>query len=216
VSAHLGAVLAAAGVGRVHCATSGTTLLHHAVPGGARPRDEGQPASRTADRAIRAAAPATNTHVVDPDERPDLTILALDAPLDDDHRRGLHARNAPYLAVALGVDHGVVGPLVLPGLTSCLRCADLHRRDRDPAWPALAAQLSVPRRYGPVSDVATATMICGMAALQALAFLDGDEPAVLDATIESHAPDWRLRRRSWPAHPDCDCAHSAAAAGVNS
>jgi nicotinamidase-related amidase len=36
---------------------------------------------------------------------------------------------------------GLVGPLVIPGVTSCLRCADLHRSDRDAAWPALAAQL---------------------------------------------------------------------------
>ena len=28
-----------------------------------------------------------------------------------------------------------------PGVTSCLRCADLHRSDRDAAWPAVAAQL---------------------------------------------------------------------------
>ena len=33
------------------------------------------------------------------------------------------------------------GPLVIPGVTSCLACADLHRSDRDAAWPAIAAQL---------------------------------------------------------------------------
>ena len=31
--------------------------------------------------------------------------------------------------------------MVIPGETSCLRCADLHRCDRDAAWPVLAAQL---------------------------------------------------------------------------
>ena len=36
---------------------------------------------------------------------------------------------------------GLIGPLVLPGATSCLNCADLHRSDRDASWPALAAQL---------------------------------------------------------------------------
>lgn len=208
VSTHLGAVLAAAGVGRVNCVGGGTTLLHHAVPGGALPADEGQPRSRSSDRAIRAAAPGTTTSPPDADERPDLTVLAVDAPVDDDRRRALHARNAPYLAVSLDVDHGVVGPLVLPGLTSCLHCADLHRLDRDPAWAALAAQLSVPHRYGPASDVATATIVVGVAAMQALTFLDGGDPAVIDATLELHLPDWRLRRRSWPAHPECDCAHA--------
>ena len=31
--------------------------------------------------------------------------------------------------------------LVIPGVTSCLGCADLHRTDRDAAWPVLAVQL---------------------------------------------------------------------------
>ena len=36
------------------------------------------------------------------------------------------------------------GPLVTPGRGPCLRCLDLHRCDRDPAWPALLAQLALP------------------------------------------------------------------------
>jgi len=39
-----------------------------------------------------------------------------------------------------------------------------------------------------------------------LTFLDGGDPASIDGTLELRLPDWRLRRRSWPAHPDCDCA----------
>ncbi len=105
----------------------------------------------------------------------------------------------------LRVDSGVVGPLVLPGFTSCLRCADLHRRDRDPAWPALSVQLRIGTRYGAASAVAVAGVVAGVAALQALAFLDGTETAVIDATVELHPPDWRLRRRTWPPHPECDC-----------
>lgn len=204
--AHLAASLAAAGVGHVHCSTAGDAKLHHTVPGGVLPGDEGQMLSYAAERAVLQAAPDTDTAPTRSGDRPDLTILALDAPITDERRLSLHAIDAPYLAVTLGVDHGVIGPLVLPGLTSCLRCADLHRADRDPAWSALAVQLSVPRRYGPASDVAVATVIAGAAALQALMFLDGGEPAVIDATIELRLPDWRLRRRSWAPHPECDCA----------
>ena len=54
-----------------------------------------------------------------------------------------------------------------------------------------------------------ATVVAGVAALQALAFLDGGDPAVLDGTLELRLPDWRLRRRSWPPHPDCDCIAGA-------
>ncbi len=94
---------------------------------------------------------------------------------------------------------------MLPGLTSCLRCADLHRLDRDPAWDALAVQLSITPRHRLASEVALATVVGGLAAVQALEFLDGGRPASVEASLEMQLPDWRLRRRSWPVHPDCDC-----------
>jgi hypothetical protein len=50
------------------------------------------------------------------------------------------------------------------------------------------------------------SIVAGTAALQALAHIDGDDPPTLDGTIEIRLPDWRLRRRSWLAHPDCRCA----------
>jgi bacteriocin biosynthesis cyclodehydratase domain-containing protein len=125
--------------------------------------------------------------------------------VDTERRDTLHARDCAHLVVRLGADFGVVGPLVIPGLTSCLRCADLHRLDRDPAWNALAVQLAVPTRHAPPSDVCLATVIAGLAALQAVSFLDGAPVAVIDGTLELHLPDWRTRRRSWPAHPDCEC-----------
>ena len=55
--------------------------------------------------------------------------------------RDLHAARMPHLPVRVRDGAGLVGPLVLPGVTSCLRCADLHRSDRDAGWPAVAAQL---------------------------------------------------------------------------
>jgi hypothetical protein len=206
VAAHLAAVLAAAGVGRVHCTGDGSTRLAAAVPGGVTVDDEGAPYPAAAEAAVRRAAPDTDITPLPADERPDLTVLAVDGPVTDDRVRGLHAADAPYLVVTLGIDFGVVGPLVLPGLTSCLGCADRHRADRDPAWTALAVQLTVGRRYGPASAAAVATTVAGIAAQQALAFLDGDDPACIDGTLELRLPDYRVRRRSWPPHPECACS----------
>jgi hypothetical protein len=95
--------------------------------------------------------------------------------------------------------------MVLPGWSSCARCLELHRRDRDPAWWALAAQLSTAPRRTPPSDVAVCTIAAGFAVAQALSLLDGESPTTLDATIEMTLPDWRMRRRTRPSHPDCDC-----------
>ena len=75
-------------------------------------------------------------------------------------------------------------------------------------------QLAIAPKYGTPSDISLASLMAGVAALQALAFLDGNDPATIDGTLEIQLPDWRLRRRSWPPHPECDCgAHAAQSAG---
>ena len=92
-----------------------------------------------------------------------------------------------------------------PGSTSCLRCADLHRRDADPRWPRLAAQLTA-AEPPPSGATVTCLLTAATAALQVLAYLDGSAaPATLDATVELRPPDLRPRLRRWPPHPACGC-----------
>lgn len=208
VGPHVAAVLAAAGIGRIYVLDLSAAHLNQSVPGGLSPADEGRNVSSAAAEAIKRAAPETDIRPLPPQERPDLVVLACDEPVDPDRRAALHAHGIAHLLVRIGPDHGVVGPLVIPGLTSCLRCADLHRLDRDPAWTALAVQLTIAHRGGG-SDVALATLIAGVAAQQALSYLDGEQPVTIDGTLEQHLPDWRVRRRSWPLHPDCDCNSTA-------
>ncbi len=201
----VGALLAAAGVGRVHALEHGTVRLHQALPGGLRTSDEGARFDHATAGAVLRAAPESDTTPPPLGDRPDLVVLGFDEPLDPDRRAGLHARECAHLLVRLGADNGVVGPLVIPGLTSCLGCADLHRRDRDPAWDALAVQLSQPHRATSSSQVAVAAVVAGIAAMQALSFLDGGRPETIEGTLEMHPPDIRVRRRTWPPHPDCPC-----------
>jgi hypothetical protein len=201
----LAALLGAAGVGRVWLSDPSTVRLHQVAPGGVRPVDEGQSLATATARAITAAAPEADTTALPMGGRPDLVVLAQDSPIDDERRDALHARGCPHLQLRLGPGFGVVGPLVVPGLTACLRCTDLHRLDRDPAWTSLAVQLAVPRRTTAACEVALATTVTGIAALQALSFLDGEDPATIDGTLELYLPAWQVRRRSWPAHPNCPC-----------
>ncbi|WP_345764113.1 TOMM precursor leader peptide-binding protein [Diaminobutyricibacter sp. McL0608] len=58
------------------------------------------------------------------------------------HARWLR-RDIPHLAVVFGDRNVSVGPLVEPGQGPCLSCLERHRMDGDPAWAALASQLSV-------------------------------------------------------------------------
>jgi len=202
-------LLAAAGVGRVSVADPSPARLHHAVPGGVTPADEGTALSSAAQAAILRYAPETEVMPAPFGGLPDLVVLAVDEPVPPERSETLHTHGSAHLVITLANARATVGPLVLPGLTSCLRCADLHRLDRDPAWNALAAQLTVPHRAAAASEVAAATMVAGLAAMQALEFLDGGRPGTIEGTLDLQPPDWRVRRRTWPPHPDCDCMPTA-------
>lgn len=53
----------------------------------------------------------------------------------------LMASDVPHLPVVLTGSGADIGPYVQPGDTACLACVAAHRRDADPSWPAVAAQL---------------------------------------------------------------------------
>lgn len=201
----LGALLAAANIGRVSMHDSGVVHRHDTAPGGLLAADEGRRFNEAAHDALRRAAPGVDTRGTGPAERADLVVLTGDVPVAAEVRQWLHERAIAHLAVRAGADEAVVGPLVLPGLSSCLACADRTRLDRDPAWSLLAVQLCTPRRHADPSDLALTSLAASLAAVHALAFLDGEEPAALSSTLELRLPDWQLRRRSWPPHPGCDC-----------
>ena len=96
----------------------------------------------------------------------------------------------PHLAVSAGEAIGMVGPLVLPGSTACLRCLDLARADRDPAWPLILAQLAGREPDPPACDAPLAAAVAAQAAFQALAFIDRASPAaaVTNGTLELVLP----------------------------
>ncbi|HJQ44608.1 MAG TPA: hypothetical protein VJ831_16070 [Jatrophihabitantaceae bacterium] len=206
IATHLAALLGAAGVGRVYLPASGDVRLHQAMPGGLTPADEGRRFTESSGDAVRRAAPDTELTPLPMGQYPDLVVLASDAPVDPDRRDALHAARCAHLLVQFGLDSGTVGPLVVPGRTSCLACAELARRDRDPAWPALAVQLTVAPRRGTGSDVVLVSALAAVAAQQVLAYLDGEPvDAVADGSLELRCGDWRVRRRTRLPHPDCDC-----------
>jgi bacteriocin biosynthesis cyclodehydratase domain-containing protein len=116
-------------------------------------------------------------------------------------------RKQAHLAVYAGEAIGIVGPLVRPGLTACLRCLDLARVDRDPAWPLILAQLAGRAADPPACDAVLAAAVASQAAAQAVAFADQSAlaQATASATLELVLPAWQWRRRSWPPHPACTC-----------
>lgn len=137
--------------------------------------------------------------------RPDLVVLA------DTYCRelpdSLVRDRIPHLAASASEAIGVIGPLVLPGQTACLRCLDLARAERDPAWPLILAQLRSSAIDPPACDAVLAAAVAAQVAGQALSFIDRAAPAsaVHNGTLELVLPDWRWRRRTWQQHHRCSC-----------
>lgn len=149
-------------------------------------------------------------HAVVTSDRADLVVLADALVADPRVLRDLHTARVPHLPVRVRDGTGLVGPLVLPGVTSCLACADLHRRDRDAAWPALAAQL---RHAVGTADRATLLGTAALALTQVdrvvQAIRDDSDPSgppmTLDTTVEFDVGTGSVLTRRWSRHPACSC-----------
>lgn len=207
VGAPLAAMLASAGVGAVDVLDDGTTRPQDAGVGGLDLEDVGRSRGVAAREQLRRAVPST---VPEPAGRPHLVVLAPSRPDQLEAAIELVPDRVPHLLAEVRDTVGVVGPLVLPGRTTCLRCTELTRTDLDPDWPALAAQLAVTTRHRDACDGPLAVMVAAQAALQVLLLVDGTaDPASVGGTLELALPDWRWRRRTWPLHPACGCARAA-------
>lgn len=209
VGTPLAAVLAASGIGRVSVRDDAVVGAGDTVVGGMTADDEGRPRALAAADAVRRASPLTDLRPLPEGIRPDLVVLARPWAASDP-TVGDWARNGiPHLVATVRGSTGVVGPLVVPGATSCLRCGDLHRRDAEPRWPQLAAQLTA-GEPPPSGATVTCLLTAVTAAVQVLAYLDGSAaPVTLEATLEIGPPDLVPRVRRWAAHPECGCVQRA-------
>jgi len=124
--------------------------------------------------------------------------------------RDLHIAGVPHLTVRVRDGTGLVGPLVIPGVTSCLSCADLHRTDHDGAWPALAAQLrDVIGNADRPTVLATAAVALGQLQ-RIITAVRGQEaagapPATLNTTLQVDVTSNTISARRWSRHPNCQC-----------
>lgn len=185
--------------------------VHTVIEGEVRAVDLGtglHDADVGADRlaALRAAVTRTvpRSRTGRPPRRvvPDLVVLADETP-DPVQLAELMANGTAHLPVRLRDGAGIVGPLVLPGRSTCLWCLELHRSARDPSWPAVAARL-VGRRG--TAEPACAVATAALATAQAVAALDDSAaPPTLDATLELDVASGQLVRRPWPPVPGCRC-----------
>ena len=101
------------------------------------------------------------------------------------------ARGIPHLPVVAGGDRVVVGPLVVPGSTACLRCAR-------PAW-------DVGDRPGCEAPGGGLVLAAAVATVTVLAVLRGDH-SLGGISTEIAVEKVSVTHRLWNPRPDCGCA----------
>lgn len=133
----------------------------------------------------------------------------------------------PHLPVVVRDGLGVIGPLVLPGASPCLRCLDHTRTDVDPGWPSLACQLfgrsgrATPQilrmtaalaalQVGAVAATRSADPCAGIGDEGDDAVVRSDAPSVIGCTLEVEGCGIAVRR--WLMHPACGCGGADTAA----
>ncbi|MEV8597103.1 TOMM precursor leader peptide-binding protein [Streptomyces sp. NPDC052012] len=217
VGSVLAALLSGAGVGEVDVRDVGQVEPWDVAPGGLPAEAVGERRDEAARRVVRRAAPdrpprrTARSRLAQEDPGFSLVVLAprddvaVHAP-DPLSAEALLSSGTPHLYAGVVEGTGVVGPLVLPGETSCAGCLQQDRTDRDPAWPRLVAQWRSGRQRRTVAcELTLATTVAGLAAAHALAFLDGRVPSSADARWEVSVPHLTWHARPvWP-HPACPC-----------
>lgn len=121
---------------------------------------------------------------------------------------------SPSLAIGLDPRGAVVGPLVVPGTTSCLRCAHLHRCDREPDWSLRAVQWSQRNRGACSTPPSTVVAWVTHAATTLLSLWSDSgigyrsESSWKNVAYRLVAHDLAPQREERPRHPLCGCAWS--------
>ncbi len=110
----------------------------------------------------------------------------------------------------------VIGPLVVPGRTACLRCLDAHHSVDDPMHPVLVGTHHRAARHDAVAepiDSALAALATGWAVRDLIAHLDGEPAASWSATVRIGPDLGSLSVVSWLRDQACSCAWADTAAG---
>lgn len=146
----------------------------------------------TVDRYESTADPFTETR---------LALIIGAYALQPARYLGWLRRDIDHIGIVFSDTRVSVSTRVRPGRTPCLRCVDLARRDRDPAWPTLATQLHTAQNPGE-----THLISYSVAVFTTLLIATGDEEPSFP--MREH----RLSRTShtWhdipvTTHPECGC-----------
>jgi hypothetical protein len=135
----------------------------------------------------------------------DIVIAAVDGIPDRAQSDELMHDAVPHVWVYLRDLVGVIGPLVVPGQSACLRCTDAARTELDPTWPAvLSSAIARPRSVNPCDPV-VATLVAAWAVQEVAIWASGLVPSSYDSVIDVPLGLAPATSRSYGIHPHCGC-----------
>ncbi|MBC7276152.1 hypothetical protein [Nocardioides sp.] len=161
---------------------------------------DGPPAMVSAARALLGPAPTPSD--------PGIVVLLSEGPLDRERADEMVRGGRAHLVVESGPDTWTVGPLVVPGVTACLRCVDAALAEEDARRAVVVSQLvgiEVP------SDALLRSLALSWAVRDARTYLAGRSPASWSTTVILTRDD-APTIRPWLRHPYCGCAWDLIAA----
>ncbi|ASW56623.1 TOMM precursor leader peptide-binding protein [Plantactinospora sp. KBS50] len=210
LAAPIAVAVGQSGVGNITVDLPGRVEPADLVGAGLSAGDIGRDRSGAVADALTRIVPAVR---VGPDrrDRADLVVqVGTDRPAALVAARYAQRRQ-PHLLVDVREGVAVIGPFVPALGRPCLHCLDLHRQDRDPGWPVLAAQLAA---RPPLQACTTPTLLAatGYATAEILRHLDGGLPETTGGAAELDGSG-RIRHRAWPPHPGCACSRRGRSSG---
>jgi hypothetical protein len=111
---------------------------------------------------------------------------------------GVDVAHVPVALTGAGAD---VGPFVAPGRTACLACVAAERRDSDPSWPAVAAQLL----GRPVESEPSVLWEAGIVAGRLISERAQNPSAIRTRSVTLRAGSLHRNVRSHRPHAECRC-----------
>ncbi len=142
-----------------------------------------------------------------------LVVLSDDVVTDPRLVSDLVRCGLPHLSVRIRDGNGVVGPLVLPGQSSCLRCADILRSELDPHWLHLSAQLLGSAGHAESAMIHASVALALAEIDSALSETAATHAASLSSTLEIALRPYRITTRRWPRQISCSCQYLAPVSG---
>ncbi|HUW78043.1 MAG TPA: hypothetical protein VMV52_04755 [Candidatus Nanopelagicaceae bacterium] len=198
IGANIARSLAAGGVGELRLSDQRSITSQHLPVSSLS--SVGQNAARDLERSLSRDYPRVTARKI---KQPALVIITR-PPAPSEILAWMNFSVSHLLIESRG-DAIEIGPLVVPGKNSCLRCLTLDRLDRDPNW--YTVELCGQTDHEP--PAALAQVAAGLGALAALSLLDDPDPRahsrLADTTLRIEA-SLSISSAARKRHPRCGCS----------